>query len=762
MRYIHGYKVKNTEWTKNLGIRWGTSIDLFLSIMPKQVRAEVEVVLKQLKLQKLSSAEDLNLVLKDMSILMVKHGPLLSKNWKWYAAWDTFGGYAPDLDIMQQVEAIRFWVTGNPKHTFLGDEEKFIEHIQRHCTNFLQLGPNVSRANAQAQTIHEWCREPVNWARSGTSSHPSGVEYSLGGTVYKTRKSKWSTALSKETGYIEELVREDNRHKLTMTNVAIQKREPSKIRAIITSDDQMYLKMSYISHWLETALKNHPKTTLFFNAKQANTMWINMSRACLVEDVKVPIDQTRFDHQPNRKMDTAVLNAIEGYISSNAIEPVRTDLLKTLKTVRYSLLDSKRFVTVKGSRGDVSVPSTKGLESGLRWTAFWGTILNYAELYTARDIVQELGIDAPFRDEVVQGDDDKVRAKNAAAAAAIVGAYKSMDLELNLKKFFTDFDRDEFLRQVAVWKGSRGDVSGYPARALLSLLWRNPISKDPVAGMLRAREQLKAWNMMIGRGADKMNVYREMFRDITQANGMSGDEFAGLLRTPASLGGFGFWQSSSLTPSNGKKLDVGEVVTQPVIDHRTIRGLDWNISELTRLGMEVSKADAVRYIVPNLEFSHARQEIMKGKVSDVWIPSSSRWIGTEAKGVPLTPRVSEVMPRTLAGLGLLKAKDRRADDWIQNVYIDTNDREVSRRIRQRGGRGIWLDWVDDKLSFAAPVVPGWSETAVSVMFDELIQSYWTKIVGYNSFGKDIINKMAIACENQIHQMCRDADVHLGG
>ena len=759
MRYMKGYKVKNQKWVNKLGFRWGTSIDLYLNLLPKKIRVEVVIVLKQLRLIELTSSEDVNSILKDMSILMKKHGTLLSNNWKYYVAWDTFGGYAPLLDIMEQVDTIKFWVSGNAKHTFLGDEKKFLEHINYYSYQFLNLGPNVQRANDEAQTIEEWSREPVNWARSGTSSNASKILYYAKGKTFKSRKSKWATALNLEAKEVEKLVREKRIHKLVMTNVAIQKREPSKIRAIITSDDQMYLKMSYVSHWLETALQNHPKTTLFYSAKQANQMWKGMSRACLVEDVKVPIDQTRFDHQPNRHMDKEVFAAIRQYITVNATPKIKDELLSVLWSIEYSMLKTPRFVTVKTSKGEIKIPSTKGLESGLRWTALWGTILNYAELLTAKDIVEEIGINNPIKDEVVQGDDDKVRAKNIAAAAAIVGAYKSMELELNLKKFFTDFGRDEFLRQVALWKGNRGDVSGYPARGILSLLWRNPVSKDPTAGLLRAREQLKGWNLMIGRGCDKLNVYNQMFKDITQANGISNDELAVLLRTPASLGGLGYWTNHT---RKGLKLEIGIKRTEGKIVLETVKGLDWNISELKRVGMPVTKMEAVSFIIPNLELLHANKEIVRGEISEVDVIKRYYNESNGGKGVPLTPRVNEEIPKTLSGLALSKAKERKDWQWIEHYYIEEADRAISNKILKSGGRSIWLDWIENKLDFSAPVIPGWSETAVSVMFNELVQSYWTKVVSMHRFSRYAVKRAAVTCEHYVREKIRQEVVHIGG
>jgi hypothetical protein len=514
--------------------------------------------------------------------------------------------------------------------------------------------------------------------------------------------------------------------------------------------------MSYVSHWLETALKNHPKTTLFFSAKQTNQMWINMSRACLVQDVKVPIDQEKFDHQPNRRMDAALLRAMRRFISESADEPVKSDLLKVLTTIEYLMLKSPRFVTVRGSRGDVPIASTKGLESGLRWTALFGTVMNYAELHTAKDIVEESQILSPFIDEVVQGDDDRLRCKNIAAASAIVGAYKSMDLKLNLKKFFTDFNRDEFLRQVAVW----GDVSGYPARGVLGLLWRNPVSRDPIAGLLRAREQLKAWNLMLGRGTDRQKTMKHMYNDITAANGITNTVLRLILSTPASSGGFGFYPPGLL--KEGKEFKVGQSNVKAKIVEDSIKGLDWNIAQLELLGMKVSKKEAIAHIIPNVEAIHAKKEIIAGEIVDVNIPKPVMWECSSAKGVPIVPRVNEEIPRTLAGLGLSKAKELRNWDWIQNVYINVDDRAISKRIHKRGGRRVWLDWIDNKLAFAAPVVPAWSETAISVEFNALVSSYWTRVVSYHRFTSTSILRAAIRLEQQVRSNLMNAIVHIGG
>ena len=750
MRYVRGYRPSGRKYVKNLGVRWGTAIDLFLRLMPKHIRVEVIGVLETLMLDELTDSEDVNSVLKQMSIVMKKHGTLISKHWKWYVSWDTFGGYAPSLSIEEQIDAVRFWVSGNVEHKYLGSEKIFLEKFEKYIKEFLWMAPSVAKANEEAVTISEWVKEPVNWARQGTSSHASQLTF-RGGTK-KTRKSKWSTALGKSNEFIESLVRDKI---TTMSSVAIQKREPSKVRAIITSDDRTYLKMSYISHWLETALYGHPKTTLFHTPMQNFQLWERMANDCKREEPKVPIDQVQFDHQPNRKMDAAAFRQTREFISVHAVEPVRTDLLKTMDTITVAMLNKHRTVTVKGNRGTTEIPSQKGLESGLRWTALIGTEYNYAELKTAVDMVIQFGISDPVIDETVQGDDDRIRARTIAAASGLVGAYKNMNFSLNLNKFFVDFTRDEFLRQVA----EPDEVSGYPARGVLALLWRNPVSKDPIAGLLRIREQVKSWNLMIGRGADKKSVLLHMYKDVTAANGITKEELTTILRTPASVGGLGFYPHKG--ENKGLKIDAGVKNNLETLDVNSVSGLDWNIDRLRDMGMHISKEEAVAFISNNVEMVGVKVDVTKGEVNIVDIPKPVTWTASGGK-VPMVPRVSKEIPKTLGMLALSKAVRDKRWSWIQDVYVDVRDRPISTRIHRRGGRATWIAWLKGSLPFSMPIVQGWSDAAVSIFYLPLAQAYWSRVANYYKFNLYGVRRAAVAMEEELRVMMLNRIIHIGG
>jgi hypothetical protein len=594
------------------------------------------------------------------------------------------------------------------------------------------------------------------WARSGASQRKESVMYiDRDGKTKRARKSKWRTAFALTAGQTKAILRESRPTALKQHNTAIQKRETGKVRPVVNAGDEDYLRMLFISLWLETALDGHPKSTLFMSTEQLIMLWERLSRNCLDDTVKIPLDQSHFDWQANKRMISRFLDVVARVIETYATERLKGELLHVLAAIRVSLVDLVGVLRV--DIGDIhkNIPIEKGIMSGWRWTALMDTVINWGELYAARQLVMRMGGIDPVIEAVAQGDDDQVRSPNYGTAAALAEAYTVMNFEVNPSKFFLSTERDEYLRQVA----QPGVVAGYPIRGLTAVLWRNPVSKDPVAGILRMGEQLKSWNLLIGRGGDPTQCLRMMKIDMSQGNGLSTDEVDRLLATPTCAGGLGLFPPGETWLS----MSPGRVDVHANIVETTVKGLDSELKRWKSLGLDITKKEAMQSLSSNLELSDARKEVAQGGVEEVtpwrqylWEPKAT------GVGIPLQARPNQNLPRTLGSYALQRAVRDRDWDWIREVWLDPTMRSVSDAIETRGGRTVWVDWLLDKLPWKTPNVLGWSDLVPSVLYRRSLTAAWSRIVGMNKFTYRSVKKAALTAELWVHNDIAHRGIRLGG
>jgi hypothetical protein len=620
--------------------------------------------------------------------------------WKWLVNWETLGGYRAAKDISDFVDELKQWATGDVFHGIPRDgilsEDAFLDEFEAGMWEFLRMAPNVGVANERAVTVDEYASSPGNWARAGSSKRKDAVEYETEvGKRKKAKKSKWRAALAMTPGMVAAILRETRPNALKQQNSAIQKREAGKVRAVVNSDDETYLRMSYVSHWLEVALEGHPLSTLFMKTTQMVEMWERLSLNTEDETVKIPIDQSHFDWQQNKRMIARFVRVVRRMVETYAEPRVRHDLLHVLRGVEVGLVEVVGELTVGNGKEKITLPVEKGVMSGWRWTALMDTVMNWGELFAARKVVRDAGLSEPVIEAVAQGDDDQVRCPTYGHAAALAEAYSVMNFEVNPGKFFVDSNRDEFLRQVP----QPGEVSGYGVRGVLSLLWRNPVSRDPIAGQLRMQEQVKAWNLMLGRGADVKACWKNMLVDVTQGNDISRKEAIAVLGTPAALGGIGFLES----PDGWMEFKPGSATSKGRVIPETIRGLTGELKTWEEAGLTMTLDEAAQAMKDNLELTEAGKDVVPGDVTPIQTLRPYTWAATAAEGgVPLAARADPKLPITLASYAFKKAKEERRWDWIRDVWLDPHLRTVSDTILSRGRRRVWISWLEGKLPFNLP------------------------------------------------------------
>jgi hypothetical protein len=728
--------------------------------MPRDVGRNVELLFRHLDIWRYSDGDELRKTLKSMGDLAKKYGEILFPGWwKWLVNWETLEGYVPLREVEDFTDELREWVEGDILHTTLplkgaSPEGQFLDDLRSGIDQFLQQAPSIARANQTAPTIERYVTEIGYSARSGSSQVQESVSYlDRDGIWRKAKKTKWRAALALPPDRIRRVLREKRSHVLVQENKAIQKREAGKVRAVVNADDPSFWAMDYVSWWLETALAGHPWSTLFMSKRQLVTMWDELARGVEFETgVKLPLDQSHFDWQQNKRMLGVLIASIRAFIKLNADIRVRDDLLQAVWVV-------EQFIVVNTGKlrvGKTTLRITKGVMSGWRWTALMDTLFNWGEFHAAKELSRRWGLPTRVFSAHAQGDDDQLTVGSWGEAASIVLAYQAMNFDINPSKFFVSVRRDEFLRQVCV----AGDVSGYPVRTVLGILWRNPVSRDPPSGVLRASEQASQWNLLVGRGASKRAVLHHMRSDIANANNLSRSEVDALLQTPRCFGGLGMFDPRGT--NDWLELQPGRIETTAHVRIADVRSLDSELQRWVESGLPATKEWAVGELSGNLELPRARKEVIPGGVVPHTAIRQYTWEPTGGGAVPLRAHMRAELPRTLGDAALRLAIRHRMWDWIETQWMDSSLLAVSERIRSNGGRRIWIDWLEGKLPFAAPLVWGWSQLAVSDTADSINRAAWARIVGKWKFNMANVKRAAYTAEIWIRWHLSHRRVHQGG
>jgi hypothetical protein len=756
MRFAHSYSAKPKF--AQFGPRWGRGLSLIYYTRTQEARKEMDDILERLHLFKYKSSNWFNKTLKDLSDMMKKLGEFSGYNdWKQVIYWDQQGGYAPRLDPSLFADDIKNWVTGDKIHkTWNGmemSEDTFLDDLEEGMMQILGELPGLERANKISETPLEWANALTNWAGSGTSSEPPNVKYyNRDNHVVKVRKSKWATALTTDPKHVATIL--TTPVALQQKPKAIQKPELSKVRAIVSADNNLYLRMAYISHWLETALVGNDKSMLWMTRQQQVDFWFAMGERTKAKvGVNIPLDQSHFDWQQNKRMIRRFIRVVRRLIETRAAVRIRGYLLTTLSLVEQSMLDIDFEVTIQGT--DLAYKYGKGILSGWRWTALIDTVMNWGELHAAIKLLQRMNISLPLVSLNAQGDDDQVTTTSKGRAIALTLAYNLMNFEVNPGKFFISERRDEYLRQV----GEGGTVSGYPCRATNAILWRNPTSKDPPAGINRAREMLHSWNVLLSRGSDAHKIAPLLRMDLANGNGWASEEVCAVLRTPVAFGGLG-WNLDE--PGEWMAFTPTQVKKEFRFFNGKFKGTTPAVRKLSQTGLELGKKDVMEWAKGLFDVRGVRTEIIGGETRVVpWVRPYHRNFASEG-GAPLQMTISDEARTTFGTYPVEVAVLRKDWKWLQEVAVSEEQRLISESILHRGGRRIWVDWLLGKLPFSTPEVPYWANDVVGYDLNRLYQNAFSWLLTKHKFGYESVRRAAYTAERQVRLFLSGLPVRLGG
>lgn len=439
----------------------------------------------------------------------------------------TLGGYQIP-DDSKNMEVAMNWFGTAKKKGYPGWEAWFDVAIDKVLGDYFIN----SFTDTNYLTIDQYANAPVLWGTAGSVLYYKNVHIhgKDDGKTYSARNTKWAAGIDIDPKDVVSSMT----HRRAQYCKMVHKAETKKVREVVSSDLETHWKMDYISQMFLDPLSHGSKlSTLSMSSEDTVDMWT--SSAKFTGSVRCPLDQSAFDQEQTRDMIVLLVTKIRDLIlvkiSASSVDPV--PVRKIFDDTIYGM--SHGYVLVDG----IKIPYRNGVLSGWRWTAMVDSLLNAATFYVpllANDMLPSL------ISVVSQGDDIKSDFNNWITPVVVWHDIQRAGFLVNPGKFFIADDRDEFLRKIIM----PNIVDAYPARAVNSIFFRNPVNMPPAPGAVRVGEMLSQWNLFLGRlgvsiGMLKDTTYWGMvLQDIASANEVYPTDVDNWMHTPISLGGGGF------------------------------------------------------------------------------------------------------------------------------------------------------------------------------------------------------------------------------
>jgi hypothetical protein len=436
--------------------------------------------------------------------------------WFWLCDLETLFGYNVRTKIEDVNADLRAWI--EDKNIVRGDLTR--DQYRHQLFTLLLNDIKNTKVMVKSKTFDEkplrsFLLNPNGWIVSGSSN---GVTTKLFDQVTgkEVKSAATKPALFVEYGidYLYDLILRDVKQEPFKPNVKIEL--GWKDRLIITCGNVDYIRMSYISYHVERLFSGDVFTTLFGGSanKTANYLKAMLS---ISKFVNMPMDSKNFDNYCGRDEILAFFDfidwAINHFFNENA------DLKLVMKLVRDSFDKHGWSIVVDNNL----VEWSEGMPTGMRWTAFCGSFINYMRALFVKDqIIKKFGVNV-FHRIKVQGDDDDFALSSWFMSYVTTKIYESLSIPINLAKTFVSNTETEFLKKIV----RKDRIVGYPSRKLCSSLFISP-EKKTKPEELYSVINFKIWDDCVKRGMDLMQYIDD--KDMEK-----------MLFIPKSAGGFGVY-----------------------------------------------------------------------------------------------------------------------------------------------------------------------------------------------------------------------------
>ncbi|UQS94391.1 MAG: putative poly-capsid protein [Corcyphos virus 2] len=612
---------------------------------------------------------------KLISGLMKMGGEYISAGWRYLVYWELFFGYVPYKDEKSMIPEVESWLTqfhrlGGP----LGEDE-YLELLYQEVSSFLQSEWHIP---VEYLTAEEWCKSGKWMEGKAGTGHKISVE--IGQKKVRTRRMK----------PLEGVFHGDDDTRLELSKpcmeemFVIQKSESGKIRPVVKTGNCLNRKMNYLSEVLERGLYGSEASTLF--AGEEGNEKIDLDLLAAVRDDSdwcVPLDQGAFDQHQSKKSIMVVFAAIFNHI----LPRIGSD---EVSDVAAALWDS---LNVKGADvhlGEVfSGRWVNGLPSGWRWTAVLDTLLNIGSFRVVVNLAGEIrGKRVSIRHHYAQGDDVIFTCPSLGDIRAILTIYGGLGYEVHPAKTYISKNRAEFLRRSYEPWG----ITGYAARTVGGLRFRNPIQEVPLVKGERLYARLVQWHLAAIRGARPDMVSKMLMEDCAQM-GLSLYHCGCYFLTPSSVGGGGLDPDSKFGREISRLID-GERKWYTIQVIKELRPVNVNLGVWQRRikehEVELNAAGRIQ-IIDSLLASWGIREadrVKTGSFSFVELEQTSGYLPEVRGSLPSDHEIWELDHIPVQIRGVLKRNLVQREDFSRFVkpgwstWISMMMKRVSNRVFQ--------------------------------------------------------------------------------
>ena len=625
-------------------------------------------------------------VLKAQTGLMKMGGANISPYWRQFCYWELAYGYVPYRTIGEMEAAARTWlgedlVLGGP----LG-EERYMALLWEEVT---RLFTEEWHRPEKTPTIEEWVKTGRWMKGRGGTGGKTAVEVD-GKRLISRRMKAVEGVLCSDANVAAGLVRPVRERMVVM-----QKSEGGKIRPVVKTGDDVNRKMNFLSEWVERGFFGCKLSTLFAGEKGNEEIDLDLIDA--VRDAsswKVPLDQGGFDQHQSKYSIAVVLHAMGVFLRGR-------DLGDEFGAVWASLWDSLFLAGAQVEVGDVVFEWVNGLPSGWRWTAILDTILNIASFRVVVRIAESrLGSWIPIQHHYAQGDDVIFSTGDLRAVALIIDTFGKLGYEVHPEKTYISRDRAEFLRRSYEWFG----VTGYTARTLVGIRFRNPVQAEPLVAAERLYAHLNQWYLAALRGGVPA-VCGECYLEDASGDGVDVADAADFAVTPSAVGGAGLDIHSEM----GQRLaSAGRGRWLTLVTRKEARSVQLGLGawkdRLADIGWgpqgsqrwELERALAASWGI--------RESDLVGRV-DYWFEEVEKREGRPPEAVNLVPDASKLWDLESVPVQLRGGYQRSlVEQGVEEERLVPGAAVTVKRWRGRMSRRVYAGWLLGAFQVPTPLV----------------------------------------------------------
>lgn len=457
---------------------------------------------------------------KKVTGLYKKGGTYVTEHWRIFCYWESLLGYHPYIGLDRMWEDAMEWLHyKKPIGQNIG-EDYYCELIYKKMRYVIDTWWTLPEDTLNATdwiATGQWLQ-----GKAGTGGKTT-VEI-----AHKVKRSKGMKAVAGVYYDDSDILLDMNKVRRESMHV-MEKSEQGKSRPVVKCGDHSNRLMSYLSQWVERGFKNCPVSSLFMSSLQKEDYDLKMMHLMESSAVyKIPLDQGSFDNMQSKNSIEAIFRALRDGISEHTNG---TDFRHYFNILYDSIFGRPPLVKIGGRE----TTWENGMPSGWRWTALLDTMLNICSFLVIVDLAEEeKGSRVVYDNLIAQGDDILFTTTNYSDAVRIIEWYSYIGYDVHPEKTYISRARAEFLRK----SYESNIITGYRARSMLSILYRNPIKVPELVKPMRLYARISVWSLLIQRGADADKVGTLMLEDARQA-GVDRDKALGFMLLPAAYGGAG-------------------------------------------------------------------------------------------------------------------------------------------------------------------------------------------------------------------------------